>query len=169
MSVELSKVIPIDQTRLFTTEHYQYDPNTEVDQILFRMDIKGANNGNLIGVDNSLSSLRVVRDLDVLIRNKDFTGVGLGDCSKMLDETFGSLQTPNLWDNYRFILIGVCVGLAILLLLYLFARKSRKGRNYVLFMFVIIIVDFALDVAFIIVHGHDLKWLYPATYGFIFL
>lgn len=31
-------------------------------------------------------------------------------------------------------------------------------------MFTIILVDFGLDIAFIIVHGHDLKGLYPATY-----
>lgn len=37
-------------------------------------------------------------------------------------------------------------------------------------MFTIILVDFGLDIAFIIVHGHDLKWLYPATYvDFFFL
>ncbi|CAG8577458.1 5155_t:CDS:10 [Rhizophagus irregularis] len=162
MSEELSKIIPVDPIRLSTSKHFQFDPNTESDQLLFRMDVKGPNN-ELIGVDSSINSERIARDLNILIRNKDFTGISKGDCSSMLDSTFGGISTPDLWDRYRFILIGVGVGLAILILLFYLANKSEKGRNYVVFMFTIILVDFGLDIAFIIVHGHDLKGLYPAT------
>ncbi|GBC06227.1 hypothetical protein RclHR1_00670019 [Rhizophagus clarus] len=166
MSEELSKIIPIDPSRLFTSKHYQFDPTTELDQLLFRMDVKGPNS-ELIGVDSIISSERVARDLNVLIRFKDYTGISKGDSSIMLDGTFGSEPTPDLWDKYRFILIGVAIGLAILLFLFYWATKSKIGRNYVIFMFAIILVDFGLDVAFIIVHGHDLNWLYPTTVVFL--
>jgi hypothetical protein len=92
MSEELSKVIPIDSTRLTASKHFQFDPNTELDQIIFRMDVKGPNN-ELIGVDNSISSQRIAKDLNTLIRNKDFTGISRGDSSNMLDNTFGSTPT----------------------------------------------------------------------------
>lgn len=92
MSEELSKIIPVDPIRLSTSKHFQFDPNTESDQLLFRMDVKGPNN-ELIGVDSSINSERIARDLNILIRNKDFTGISKGDCSSMLDSTFGGIST----------------------------------------------------------------------------
>ncbi|CAG8663777.1 3125_t:CDS:2 [Funneliformis mosseae] len=168
MSAQLSKMIPCDPPRLVTLENSQYDPATQFDQLLLRVDVRPQNNGGLQGVDNSLSSLRIINDLNVLIINKDYTDISRGNFSSMLDNRYGSKVIPDLWLRYRWILIGFSGALILLLLLFWFARrKYQHGRNYVIFLFTIIAVDLGLDISFIIMHGNDLKWLYPVSVVFL--
>ncbi|CAI2171093.1 9734_t:CDS:2 [Funneliformis geosporum] len=134
ISVQLSRTIPCDPPRLITLENSQYDPTTQFKQLLLRVNVKPQNNDGLQGVDNSLSSLRIINDLNVLITNKDFTNIGRGNLSSMLDNRYGSKIIPDLWIKYRWILIGISVA-----------------------------VDLGLDIAFILRHGKDLKWLYPVS------
>jgi hypothetical protein len=90
MSEELTKIIPIepiDSSKLSIKRFYQYDTSSQEDQILLRVLVEVKNNGGLFGVVNSW---RVVKDLNTLITNKDFTGISRGDCAKMLDSSYGS-------------------------------------------------------------------------------
>src|SRR4051794_35474783 len=72
MADELTKIIPIEpieQAKLSTGKYYQFDTNSQDDQILLRVDVNVANNGGLVGV---VDSQRVVADLNTLITNKEF-------------------------------------------------------------------------------------------------
>ncbi|CAG8464888.1 1208_t:CDS:10 [Cetraspora pellucida] len=155
MSQDLSSVIPCDIKRIATTSNYQFDDHN---QVLLRIDIKNY-------VKNSTTERipsKVVEDLDTLIKNRDVTKVSREFSTSMLDPSFGSQTTQDLWDKYKSLLWGllVLVGILSILVCVSFSRHKR-GKHCAIFMFTFLAIDFVLDILFVIFHGQDLYWLYP--------
>ncbi|CAI2174881.1 4215_t:CDS:2, partial [Funneliformis geosporum] len=159
LSYRLSLVIPCDATRISTTSKYQLDKDLSTNHILLRVYIKKS--------EGDVSSSQIVNDLDLLIRMRDHNAMSTVMVTSLLDASFGAKLTPDL-KKYFYIMIGVALGFIILFVIYYIARKKDgEANNKIIFTFTFIIVDFALDIAFIIIHGNDLPWISPTCIVFI--
>ncbi|CAG8441094.1 7681_t:CDS:10 [Ambispora gerdemannii] len=159
---ELALIIPVDLSRLSTTKRYQYDPSTSKSQILLPLKFQSTHDLD------QLSTYDITDSLDTLIRNKGITAMSNSDNAKYLDEDYGLNRRPNLWDEIKFILIGVLAGVIILVILYFLAkRKHKEGRNFEIFKIILIIVDLAFDISFIINNGRDVRWLFVPSIIFL--
>ncbi|GBC09588.1 hypothetical protein RclHR1_00090022 [Rhizophagus clarus] len=154
----LSLIIPCNEDLLSIESRYQFDKDSS-SQVLLRIFVKKVGR-NEVDVDN-VSSSQIVKDLDLLIKNKNYNAMSTLSTTSLLDASYGAKSILDLWIRYGYILIGAIIGFVILTIVYFFARKANnKGNNEVIFTFTFIMVDFALDIIFISVHGHDLSWLY---------
>ncbi|CAG8731184.1 26074_t:CDS:2, partial [Gigaspora rosea] len=117
---------------------------------------------------SEVSSARIIQDMDTLIRNKAVTQISKESNTFHLDPSFGSFRAPGLWVRYRWIILGTMIAFLILLFLFFLAkRRNKQGNNCVIFVFTLVPVDLGLDIAFLIMHGKDLMWLYPASLIFL--
>ncbi|CAG8482043.1 12120_t:CDS:10 [Acaulospora morrowiae] len=177
LSKEISSIVPCSSSRLHVNRHYQFDRSVDKSQILMRVSVDAVSSTNtgsslttLAGITGERSSSRVIRDLDVLIRNRDVTMMSQKPFTSFLDPNYGCQVLPNLWLRYRWILFGVSFGLLILLIIFLISRSLHKeGRSFVIFTFTLIIVDFVMDILFLIFHGHDLNWLFDVSISFLII
>jgi len=73
-------------------------------------------------------------------------------------------QASELWQKYWGFLLAAIILLIILTVLSIFARlRNRDGRNFLaIFSCELLQIDLALDIAFIVLHGRDFKWILPA-------
>ncbi|CAG8763081.1 28293_t:CDS:2, partial [Racocetra persica] len=93
LKVSLSKIIPIEEERLYSTELKQIDvSSTGSDKFLISFSIKGTSGNNRLSTD-------IEKDLDTLIRNKMFTSISIDPYTKFLDETYGFQRQSefNVW------------------------------------------------------------------------
>ncbi|CAG8458639.1 17608_t:CDS:2 [Funneliformis caledonium] len=159
LSYQLSLVIPCDATRISTTSKYQLDKDSSTRRILFRVYVQKSK--------GDVSSSQIVKDLDLLLRKRDHNAMSMARITSLLDASYGAKLTPDL-KRYSYIIIGVALGFIILFVLYYIARKKdRDANNKTIFTFTFIIIDFILDIAFIINHGNDLHWISPTSIAFI--
>ncbi|RIB28316.1 hypothetical protein C2G38_2137386 [Gigaspora rosea] len=64
----------------------------------------------------------------------------------------------NLWDDIKFKLLGVLIGIIVLSLIVLWARyKYLEGQNFMIFSAVIILFDLVMDILFIAENGKDVS------------
>ncbi|RIB18982.1 hypothetical protein C2G38_2245423 [Gigaspora rosea] len=161
MTQSLSTVIPCDKSRIQATSNFQLDDNR---QVLLRIDVKNYD----VNSSKERVPTKVLQDLDSLIKNRDITGVSQEFATSMLDPSYGSVFTQDLWSNYKFLLwiLLVIVGILSILVCLSFMRH-RKGKHCAVFMFTFLAIDFVLDILFVITHGQDLYWLYPVSVIFI--
>ncbi|CAG8580564.1 3417_t:CDS:2, partial [Dentiscutata heterogama] len=81
---ELTDMIPIEQERLSSNEHYQlYNPGSDSKQIIIMLSISESRNNN-----ESIASV-IKDDLNLLILEKEFTAISGGNVTKYLDESYG--------------------------------------------------------------------------------
>ncbi|CAH1759514.1 8612_t:CDS:10 [Entrophospora sp. SA101] len=159
ISREIALMIPCHISRVSTTKLYQYDAS-KPNQILLRVDVQQPSNNNDISQSSitESGSDEVLRDLDVLIRNKFITPISKGLYTRYLDDEFGS-------PRIRFSILMI-----IQIFIFCLARRiNKKGRNCAVFLFTLIAIDLGLDIAFLLIHGQDLLWLYPVSAIFITL
>ncbi|CAI2184724.1 7856_t:CDS:2, partial [Funneliformis geosporum] len=143
LKVYLAKSIPLEINRLNDIK-YEYDKSQRPPKILLSLSIKSTSNLNERNVDN------IIKDLDLLIKYKELTPISLFDLTNFIDASFGFQRTRNFFDDVKFHLIGIVIGVIILCLLYLYARKKHPtGKNIVIFKLTLIISDFILDILFI--------------------
>ncbi|PKC05677.1 hypothetical protein RhiirA5_361037, partial [Rhizophagus irregularis] len=163
LSDEISRALAIEKGRIFIPyERYQYNRNTREDQILLRVDVKDTN------MPDQPSSNALRNSLDKAVLSKGTSSIPIGPYTESLDSTYGSPESPHLWKRYRYILIGVIIGLFLLILFALIARKKfQGGRNFfTIVVFPLILVDFVLDIIVLAVHGRDLKWFFICGWVF---
>ncbi|CAG8508834.1 1876_t:CDS:10 [Dentiscutata erythropus] len=79
---ELTDIIPTEVGRLGTNERNQFDP-ADSTKILILFPIIGTNGSAKMSTD------KIAKDLDQLIKNKAYTSISLGHNTKYLDETYG--------------------------------------------------------------------------------
>ncbi|CAG8537064.1 11673_t:CDS:10, partial [Scutellospora calospora] len=172
MSSNIATVLGCDISRISMPILYQYSTshdNNVGDQIFM-----GVNFNQGSATERSASSL--ANDLNETIANKDISAISTGTTSNYLDQSNGAWPIPYLWGKYKFILIGVLIGLAILFLLWFLAcrrryrdDKTRRRRQYAtrsfitIFLSTLIVVDLILDIIFICLHGRDEKWILPVS------
>ncbi|CAG8454748.1 6613_t:CDS:10 [Dentiscutata heterogama] len=168
---EIATALECDSSRIKIPTHYQYSNfNNSGDQIFMRVNIAQGSQSQ----DRGASYL--ANDLNDMITYKSSSPISTGTNSKNLDQYNGAWLLPVLWNRYKYILIGVFVGLALLGLLWWLACRRRysrfgkaKRRQYAMLNFLtifvstLIIVDLVLDILFIVFHGKDEKWILPVS------
>ncbi|CAG8490790.1 11715_t:CDS:2, partial [Dentiscutata heterogama] len=156
LTAELSRMIPVDQSRLSTNGISQVDPSNNAEkQELINLEIKSTNDPGQPNVN------RIINILDNLIKNKDYTPISQGQTTQYLDSVYGFQQSPDLWQKYmmRFILIFVAISIPIIL--FIIARcKNKKGHNIVIIHLGLIIFDVVITSLFVGNNGKDVIWLY---------
>ncbi|PKY40218.1 hypothetical protein RhiirA4_453541 [Rhizophagus irregularis] len=115
------------------------------------------------------SSFALRHSLDKIIISKSTSAIPIGTRTSDLDPNYGAPENLHLWRKYRYILIGVIIGLFLLRIIWFVARnKFPKGRNFSTIIFYpLILVDFVLDMIVLGVHGRDLKWFYICSLVFL--
>ncbi|CAG8611342.1 11793_t:CDS:2 [Funneliformis caledonium] len=120
LRVYLAKSIPLEINRLHAIK-YESDKSQ---RILLSLSIKSTSNLNERNVDH------IIKDLDLLIQYKEVTPISLFDTTNFIDASFGFQRTRNFFDDVKFHLIGIVIGVIILCLFYLYARKKHSTVKY---------------------------------------
>ncbi|PKY57537.1 hypothetical protein RhiirA4_411730 [Rhizophagus irregularis] len=155
LRVDLAKSIPIDINRLDNIEFYKFDQSQRPPKILLSLLIKSTRNSNERNVD------RIIKDLNILIKEKDITPISWFNTTMFLDANFGFQKNRNLFDEYKFYLVGIAIGIIILGLSYFYAkRRHPKGKNIMVFKISLIIMDFILDILFVLNNGRNVPQLF---------
>ncbi|RIA86161.1 hypothetical protein C1645_878851 [Glomus cerebriforme] len=149
LKVDLAKSIPVDINRLDNIKCCEY----ENDKILLSLPIKSTTNLNNRNVD------RIMKDLNLLIQNKEITPISWFGTTNLIDASFGFQRTWNFLDGFKFHLIGIVISG----LLYFYERNKRNpmmGKNIVIFKFSLIILDFIMGITFILNNGKKIPQLF---------
>lgn len=83
LRVDLAKSIPIDINRLDNIKFYKFDQSQRPPKILLSLLIKSTRNSNERNVD------RIIKDLNILIKEKDITPISWFNTTMFLDANFG--------------------------------------------------------------------------------
>ncbi|PKY17427.1 hypothetical protein RhiirB3_404306 [Rhizophagus irregularis] len=160
---DLSYVVPINRSRLSSNGRTQVDNSVNEKQYLISIDIKETRieNDN-IGVET------VFKYINIMVKYKDQTPIGEGQATRYLDETYGFVSSPNLWERYKFVLLGVFLFVGLLIVLFLFAqRRDSRGNNIAILQLGIIILDLVMDILFISSNARDIHILYLPSVFFL--
>jgi len=84
-------------------ENYQIDTSTPSKQIIISLQIKDTRDSSKRNTDN------LKDDLDVMIRNKDYTGISKYNHTKFLDNEYGYQPNGNYYDIYYLIYYIICL------------------------------------------------------------
>jgi hypothetical protein len=130
---------------------------------------------NANSTNKQTSPKQLVADLNDAIAYKKVNSLEFGNTT-YLDVSYGVRRTENLWKKYWGFLLAACILFAILILLIVIKlitmhdkRVPQQNlryneRNFLsIFLFVLILIDLALDILFISNHGRDYIWILPAT------
>ncbi|CAG8631460.1 9622_t:CDS:2, partial [Dentiscutata heterogama] len=114
---ELTIIIPTENGRLDTNQHYQYDSSSKVYLSITIYAAKG---------NNKLITTEILNNLDQLIRNKKYTSISTETTTQYLDETFGVSKYQTIQEYFevhksRFIIVFVVI--VAFALLFLVARQ----------------------------------------------
>ncbi|PKY28185.1 hypothetical protein RhiirB3_416790 [Rhizophagus irregularis] len=155
LRVDLAKSIPIDINRLDNIKYDTFDQSQRPPKILLSLLIKSTRNSNERNVD------RIIKDLNILIKEKDITPISWFNTTMFLDANFGFQKNRNLFYEYKFYLVGIAIGIIILGLSYFYAkRRHPKGKNIMVFKISLIIMDFILDILFVLNNGRNVPQLF---------
>ncbi|CAG8570125.1 6966_t:CDS:10 [Ambispora gerdemannii] len=155
LAKQIAETIPVAVPRISIRNAFQYEPNTQPQQLLLRMDIGQATNNNESDIP------RLIEDFRTLLRQSQFTALSQKNYTVWLDSTYNFVPTGDLWDRYKLAIILFSVISVVTTLVYLCAHHNNKeARNIVIFMVVIIIQDFIFDVLFVEEYGHDFSELF---------
>ncbi|RHZ82401.1 hypothetical protein Glove_109g261 [Diversispora epigaea] len=154
LHLELSKIIPVNITRLSSNKKTQVDTTVGSNrQIFISLNIESSKE------ERSVAS--IIDDLNEMIKYKSMTSISLNPTTKYLDEDFGFKPKQNLWDEYMWKFLGVILVLAIFVVLFLIAKKMEsKGRNIAILQLGLIIFDFVMDVLFVSKNSKVIEILY---------
>ncbi|CAJ0639048.1 9132_t:CDS:2 [Entrophospora sp. SA101] len=160
---ELASIVPIDKSRLSSNGRTQVDPSVSPKrQFLISVDIEQTKDKSSRSVEG------VIGDLNVMISESDATPISSGTVTKYLDPDYGLQATQNLWERNKLKFLGLFLGLAVLVTLFLIAqRRESKGRNIVILQLGLIISDMVMDVVFLINNGKQVEVLYIPCVVFI--
>ncbi|CAG8571863.1 3895_t:CDS:2 [Diversispora eburnea] len=159
---ELSKIIPINIDKLSSNEKTQVDNihNSNSRQLILSINIKSSKSERSVDA--------IVKDLDEMIKYKSMTPISLNPTTMFLDENYGFLTTPNLWEKYKFKLLGLFFVIALLIILFFIARRrEKKADNIAILQLGLIISDLVLDILFIIFNGKIIEKLYIPSIVFL--
>ncbi|RHZ82446.1 hypothetical protein Glove_109g274 [Diversispora epigaea] len=161
LHLELSKIIPVNMTRLRSTRKTQVDTTVSPNhQILISLNIESSKE------ERSVAS--IVGDLNDMITYKNMTSISLFSTTKYLDENYGFKPKLNLWNEYKWKFLSVILVLVILVILFLIAKKMEsKGHNMAILQLGLIIFDFVMDVLFVSENGKVIEVLFIPSIVFL--
>ncbi|CAB4493246.1 unnamed protein product [Rhizophagus irregularis] len=155
LRIDLAKSIPVDINRLDYIKCCEYDNSKQPPRILLSLPIKSTTNPYERNVDH------IIKDLDILIKNKEVTPISWFGTTNHLEASFGFQRYKNLLDDFKFHLIGIVIGIVILGFLYIYAKKKYPmGKNIVIFKFPLIILNFIMGIMFILNNGKNVPQLF---------
>ncbi|GBC02607.1 hypothetical protein RclHR1_04700009 [Rhizophagus clarus] len=162
LRIDLAKSIPVNNNRLDNIKCCTYDKSQQFPSIILSLPIKSTRNQNERSVD------RIIKDLNILINEKEITPISRFNTTKLLEASFGFRRTRNFLDDldsFKYHLIGIVIGIIMLGLLYIYARKRNpKGNNSVIFKFPLIITDFVLGITFILNDAKNVPQLFIPSF-----
>ncbi|RIB23411.1 hypothetical protein C2G38_2139765 [Gigaspora rosea] len=161
---ELIESIPTTPGRLRLTHRIQYDPSTSPLQYLLQIEILAPSNIYQVSVP------RIINDMEALIKNKDFSILSMNNYTKYLDSSYGLQINTNLWEEMKYKLLGILIGIVILSIIVLLAyRRYQKGQSFMIFTMTFILFDLTMDILFVVKNRRDVPWLYiPSIFILIF-
>ncbi|RIB14077.1 hypothetical protein C2G38_2248480 [Gigaspora rosea] len=153
--------LPIDSNRLHITGNVQ--PDFVDSNILIEFSvIKTTDSSNEPSVND------IINDLNDMIKNKDTSALFGQKYTMFLDSNYGFQIKASLWNEVKFKLLAAAIVMFLLLIIYYFVRKKNlEGNNMFIFKIVLIILDFILDILFIVVNGHDVQVLFAPSILFM--
>ncbi|CAB4382861.1 unnamed protein product [Rhizophagus irregularis] len=155
LRIDLAKSIPVDINRLDYIKCCEYDNSQQPPRILLSLPIKSTTNPYERNVDH------IIKDLDILIKNKEVTPISWFGTTNHLEASFGFQRYKNLLDDFKFHLIGIVIGIVILGVIYIYAKKKYPmGKNIVIFKFPLIILNFIMGIMFILNNGKNVPQLF---------
>ncbi|CAB4382853.1 unnamed protein product [Rhizophagus irregularis] len=155
LRIDLAKSIPVDINRIDYIKCCEYDYSQKPPRILLSLPIKSTTNPHERNVDH------IIKDLDILIKNKEVTPISWFGTTNNLEASFGFRRYKNLLDDFKFHLIGIVIGIVILGFLYFYAKKKYPlGENIVIFKFPLIILNFIMSIMFILNNGKNVPQLF---------
>ncbi|CAB4403041.1 unnamed protein product [Rhizophagus irregularis] len=155
LRIDLAKSIPVDINRLDYIKCCEYDNSQQPPRILLSLPIKSTTNPYERNVDH------IIKDLDILIKHKEVTPISWFGTTNYLEASFGFQRYKNLLDDFKFHLIGIVIGIVILGVLYIYAKKKYPmGKNIVIFKFPLIILNFIMGIMFILNNGKNVPQLF---------
>ncbi|CAG8657932.1 12296_t:CDS:2, partial [Funneliformis caledonium] len=141
---ELSKIIPINQTRL-KINRIQNLNDDQNDQILISIAV---NKPYLNDYSMERNTESVKKDLDELIKNKDMNLISQEKFTRFIDKSYGATLTPEFWSIE---LIVNIVLIALVIIIYCLLQY---------YMIILIVYDLILDITFLLSNANDIPGLY---------
>ncbi|CAG8679520.1 8676_t:CDS:2, partial [Funneliformis caledonium] len=162
--IELADSIPVSPTRFHSNKKIQPDNSLKDNPYFISIGIEETEDGNEKSVDS------IIKILETMIKYKDQTPIGIGEVSKYLDASYGFNPKPDLWETYKYRLLGVFLVVGLLIILFLFAQKRDKaGNNFAILQLGLILFDLIMDVLFVSNNSRDIPLLYIPSVIFVTL
>ncbi|KAG9295010.1 hypothetical protein G9A89_017804 [Geosiphon pyriformis] len=120
---KIAHIIPVNPSMINIKRHFQVDPASK--QILLRINISPGRSHS----DNSVDI--TAKNLNSLIKNRDFTRFSMENYTSWIDGTYGFQETVDLWDKYKFTLFIALGSGIILMAIYFYARHLNKQYPHV--------------------------------------
>ncbi|RHZ79898.1 hypothetical protein Glove_140g56 [Diversispora epigaea] len=157
---EISNFLPIEINRISTPfSTWYYDQGKNNDHILVYLKMQSGNP----------SSTRLASDLEDLISYLSYTNMINGSLTSLLDSKYGAPIQTNFWIENLVALILTGAVIAVMGLIYFAAEiKDNKARNIAVLQFALILIDFSLDLIFLLTHSQDVSFLFiPSLIFFV--
>ncbi|RIA80457.1 hypothetical protein C1645_838654 [Glomus cerebriforme] len=174
MRIELSKSIPVDQSRIRKIKNiFGVDKISNLELLLILFEIGPSNENNF----NKKGSKEIFDDLNSLIKAKNVTiSLDIYDHTKYIDKDYADLweeikiSLRNLIKSAVLIVISGLIILSVILFIIGKCRdKDKEGTNIIILKVALIIVDIINDISFIITSKDDLHdLLIPSLLFLIF-
>ncbi|CAB5299124.1 unnamed protein product [Rhizophagus irregularis] len=162
MNDDLSNAIPVSRSCLTSNEKTQLDPSVNENQYLISIGVEETR------VNNNISVETVVNNINTMVKSKDLTLINNGQASKYLDQSYGFIPTLNLWEKYKYNLLGILLIIGLLIVLFFFARRrNSNGNNIAILQLGLIIFDLVIDITFVNNNAKDIPVLYFPSIVFV--
>ncbi|CAB5367163.1 unnamed protein product [Rhizophagus irregularis] len=159
---DLSNAIPVSRSCLTSNEKTQLDPSVNENQYLISIGVEETR------VNNDISVETVVNNINTMVKSKDLTLINNGQASKYLDQSYGFIPTLNLWEKYKYNLLGILLIIGLLIVLFFFARsRNSNGNNIAILQLGLIIFDLVIDITFVNNNAKDIPVLYFLSIVFV--
>ncbi|RIB05783.1 hypothetical protein C2G38_2117574, partial [Gigaspora rosea] len=152
---QIKESIPLMNDQLKITHSVQSDPS-DFSKLLIEFSISKATDPL-----NDPSVNSIIKDLDIMIKNKYISALSDKKFMIFLDDQYGFQVKPNLWAEIRYKLLALVTFAFVLFVIYFWAQwYYPKGQNFIIFKLSLMILDLFFDCLFIIENGHDISFLF---------
>ncbi|CAB4405539.1 unnamed protein product [Rhizophagus irregularis] len=159
--LSFSQSIPVPLERLRTSKRYQFEGIRDDLPILIKIQLKATRN------KEDMNTEQILNNIDTLVRNKFVTKLnGPRNATSFLDSSYGAKEIVSVWPAYRYEIAGIICAIFVLFVLVFLAHNINPTdpKNGIpsmsLFKFVVVFVDFIMDIIFLFYNGRDVQTLY---------
>ncbi|RIA89989.1 hypothetical protein C1645_876388 [Glomus cerebriforme] len=161
----LAENIPLNDYSQIKFNNYEFDKNINKRQLLLSLLINPP-----VYKDNNINVEQIKDSLDMMIKNFEETPLSLNNYTKYLDSSYGCTLKNDLWDRYKYILIGIaCAGIILTALFLLARKKCKEGNNLIIFKLALLTSDMVSDFLFVIENSGNVEFLRTPSIVFLVL